>query len=72
MPVDRGKKYLFETRYDLTGFPKVRPSLKYISKVVADFLIDIISDHGLPLRIVVDGGPENVKHIAKALSDLGV
>ena len=72
MPVDRGKKYLFKARYDLTGFPKARPSLKYISKVVADFLIDIISDYGLPLRVVVDGGPENVKHMADALSDLGI
>jgi transposase InsO family protein len=62
-----GFKYIVFARDDLSGWVEGRAIRENNSAEVAKFLFeDVITRHGCPERIVVDGGPEN-KHISQRL-----
>jgi len=60
MPMNQGKKYIIEARDDLSGWPEARALAKATAANVAKFIYEeILMRHSCPLKIVVDGGPEN-------------
>jgi transposase InsO family protein len=62
-----GFKYIVFARDDLSGWVEGRAITENTAAQVAKFLFeDVITRHGCPERIVVDGGPEN-KKVAQAL-----
>jgi hypothetical protein len=74
MPAPRGRKRpLLEARDDLSSWVEARPANDTKSKTVAQFIYEcIILRWGVPLEVVVDGGPEFRGEVAKHLAHWGV
>ena len=70
MPQVQGKGYLVVAREYLSGWPESRALRDASSEAVARFIFEeICCRWGVPLRISVDGGPEN-KSVVRALATL--
>ena len=68
MPKSGGYKYIVFARDDLSGWVEGRALTAANSKNVAKFLYeDVISRHGCPMKIVVDGGSENKGFVEELL-----
>ena len=64
MPACNGKNYLVVGRDDLSRWVEARALANATSIAVAKFIWeDIVCRHGCFGRLVVDGGPENKKHV---------
>ena len=67
------KNYLVTVRDNLSGQPESRALAKASSSAVAKFLWeDVVCHHGCFRCIVVDGGPENKKHVAEFMKQYGI
>lgn len=70
MPKDHGRSYLIVAREYLSGWAEARAVRSATSEVVARFIFEeICCRWGVPLKLSVDGGPEN-KSVVAALAEL--
>jgi integrase-like protein len=66
MPSSNGKNFLVTARDDLSWWVESRALAKATSEAVATFLWeDVVCRHGCFSRMIVDGGPENKKHVER-------
>jgi hypothetical protein len=73
MPSCEGKNYLVAAREDLSGWVEGRALASANSAAVAKFLWeDVVCRHGCFGRLVVDGGPENKRHVAEFTKKYGI
>lgn len=73
LPSDRGCAYLVEARCDLTGWPEAMALRAANAKSIRRFFVDnILLKWGLPLKVVVDGGRENMGEFAEYLRQINV
>ena len=73
MPACSGKDYLVVARDDLSGWVEARALANATSEAVAKFIWEeIVCRHGCFGRLVVDGGPENKKHVAKFIKKYNI
>ena len=73
MPSCSRKNFLVTAREDLSGWVESRALAKATSKAVAKFIWeDIVCRHGCFGRLVIDGGPENKKHVAEFTKRYGI
>jgi RNase H-like domain found in reverse transcriptase/Integrase zinc binding domain/Reverse transcriptase (RNA-dependent DNA polymerase) len=69
MPRSKGREYLVEARSAFSGWVEARAMSKNDSQQVSRFFFeDVICRHGVPGKLVVDGGPEN-KKLTKTLAE---
>ncbi|KAF7515540.1 hypothetical protein G7054_g14529 [Neopestalotiopsis clavispora] len=67
----QGKKAIVEARDAFCGYPEAEALSDVNSKNIRDFVMRIIIlRHGMPLRLRVDGGPENKGELIKMIDDL--
>lgn len=73
MPDDYGCKAIIEAREQLSDYLEAAPLRAVNSANVAKFMRErIILQHGQPLEIRVDGGPEFKDQVTKACMELGI
>jgi hypothetical protein len=73
MPLCLGHPYMALAREDLSGWVEGTAMKENTSKNIADFVFrDVICRHGMPLRMVSDGGPENKAVTDELLSRYGI
>ncbi len=73
MPNCKGFKYLLEARCDLTGFVVAKPLWKNDADNTKKFLWNqIICEYGMPMKVVVDGGPENREQLKQYCEEIGI
>ena len=73
MPASGGFKFIVFARDDLSGWVEGRALSSANSKAVAKFLMEeVISRHGCPVKIVVDGGAENKKFVTDLMEAMRV
>jgi len=73
MPEFDGFRYMVHARSDLSGWPEARAIRKNDSATVATFLWEeVICRHGVPSKLVVDGGPENKDLVATLAEKYGI
>ena len=73
MPPCKGKNYLVVAREDLSGWSEARALSSANSAAVARFLWeDVVCRHRCFGRLVVDGGPENKKHVTAFTKKYGI
>ena len=71
--LDRGKQYLVVARDDLSGWVEARAIKNADSAAVSKFLWeDLICRHGCFGKLVIDGGPENKKHVEALANIYGI
>lgn len=73
MPDDGEYKYLVEARCDLTGYVLAKALRKATAAALKDWFVqNIMLEYRLPLKVTVDGGPENKAEFAATVRQLGV
>jgi Integrase zinc binding domain/RNase H-like domain found in reverse transcriptase/Reverse transcriptase (RNA-dependent DNA polymerase)/Chromo (CHRromatin Organisation MOdifier) domain len=73
MPRRSGKRYLVCLRDNFSGWLEVRALVDANAKAMARFIWqEVITRHGCPRRIYVDGGPENKREVVTLLARYGI
>lgn len=73
VPDNQGYLYFVQARDDLTGWCWARAIRRNTADTIRTFLLEeVIYDVGCPLKLVVDGGPENKAELRDCLASLGI